>query len=75
MLMQLGTEDVCTAVITSHMEDGENFDGAIVIGCYREHMNEVWLRFGDGMINVQLDDVDVLCKQLKRAAKMCREQK
>lgn len=74
MLMQLDAQDVCTAVITSHLETGENFDGAIALGYYREQMNEIWLRFNGVTLNVQLEDVDVLCKQLKRAARMCRQQ-
>lgn len=65
-----------TAVITSHLAvSGENFDGAITIGHYPENNAEVFLRTQGITINVQLADVDDLCRQLKRAKKLAAEQK
>lgn len=63
-----------TAVMTSHMPDGVNFDGAIVIGFYPENDKEVFIRAQAITINVQLGDVDDLCRQLKRAKKIAAEQ-
>jgi hypothetical protein len=63
-----------TAVITSHMGTGENFDGAIVIGIYPTSRDEIWIEFRGQRANVQLEDVDDLCKQLKRAKKRAAEQ-
>lgn len=64
-----------TAVITSHLDSGENFDGAIAIGYYPENPAEIWLRTQGVTINVQLGDVDDLCRQLKRAKKLAAQQK
>lgn len=64
-----------TAVITSHLDSGENFDGAIVLGYYPENSAEVWIRTQSVTINVQLPDVDDLCRQLKRAKKLAAQQK
>lgn len=63
-----------TAVMTSHLQDGENFDGAIVIGFYPASDKEVFIRAQGITINVQLGDVDDLCRQLKRAKKLAAEQ-
>lgn len=59
-----------TAVITSHLESGENFDGAIVIGFYPQNNMEVFIQAQGIVINVALGDVDDLCRQLKRAKKI-----
>lgn len=64
-----------TAVITSHMETGENFDGAILIGVYPENRDDVWIEFHDKRANVRCTDVDTFCKQLKRAKAIALEQK
>lgn len=70
------TAEHVTAVITSHMDSGENFDGAITIGYYPESQGEVWIIRHEGhTLNVQLADVDDFCRQLKRAKKMAAEQK
>jgi hypothetical protein len=64
----------CTAVLTSHMDTGENFEGAISIGIYPDVQNEIWFEFKGHRINIQCVDVPTLCKQLKRAAKIATEQ-
>lgn len=64
------TTERVTAVITSHLESGENFDGAIVIGFYPENNMEVFIQVQGITINVALADVDDLCRQLKRAKKI-----
>lgn len=69
------TADHVTAVMTSHLQTGENFDGAIVIGFYPESTIEIFVRTQGVTINVQLADVDDLCRQLKRAKKLAAEQK
>lgn len=66
MLTELNTGDACTAIMTSHLETGENFDGAISIGHYADG-REIWVEAGGRRFHVQLADVDALCKQLKRA--------
>jgi hypothetical protein len=63
-----------TAVLTSHLATGENFDGAILIGIYPGQKDEIWIRAHGVTINVQLPDVEDLCKQLRRAKKMAGEQ-
>lgn len=69
------TTEHCTAIITSHMASGENFEGAISMGYYPGEPEEIWLELKGTRINIQLADVDVLCKQLKRAAKLAKETK
>ena len=64
----------CTAVLTSHMEGGENFEGALAIGVYPYATNEIWMEFSGQRINIQSADVPDLCKQLRRAAKIATEQ-
>ena len=66
------TETV-TAVLTSHLETGENFEGAILIGTYPGNDAEVWIAFNGARLNIQCPDVDAFCKQLKRAVKIARE--
>lgn len=61
-----------TAVLTSHLETGENFDGAIVIGHYG-NSTEIWIEFQGARQNVSVGDVDNLCRQLRRARKMATE--
>ena len=63
----------CTAVITSHLDSGENFDGAIAIGYY-PGSTEIWMQAQGVRVNIQSADVDVFCKQLKRAAKIAKDQ-
>ena len=64
-----------TAVLTSHMGSGEDFEGAIVIGIYPNSMTEIWIESHGQRTNIQCSDVDVFCKQLKRAKKIAQEQK
>lgn len=65
-----------TAVITSHLESGENFDGALAIGVYTGDNTEIWVQPPNGrQLNIQLADVDDLCRQLKRAKKIAAAQK
>lgn len=71
--IQPGAERV-TAVLTSHLESGENFDGPITLGTYPENRAEIFVRTQGITINVQVGDVDALCKQLKRAKKLALEQ-
>lgn len=68
-----GSEKV-TAVLTSHLDSGENYDGAILIGVYPDNRTEIWLESREGRVNVQCSDVDAFCKQLKRAKKIAQEQ-
>jgi hypothetical protein len=63
-----------TAVLTSHMESGENFDGAISLGFYSGQRAEVFIQAQGVTINIQCADVDAFCKQLKRAKKLAQEQ-
>jgi hypothetical protein len=63
-----------TAVITSHMETGENFDGAIVIGVYPEDLDEIWIETQGVRTNIQVADIPAFCKQLKRAGQIAQEQ-
>jgi hypothetical protein len=74
MLTELApNSERATAVITSHLESGENFDGAIVIGVYPENETEIWIESQGTRIAVMCGDVDSLCKQLKRAKKIALE--
>lgn len=66
--------ETVTAVLTSHMESGENYEGAIVIGIYPENKAEVWIEAHGERTNIQCEDVDAFCKQLKRAKKLALEQ-
>ncbi len=75
MLLELApASEHVTAVITSHMETGENFDGAIVIGVYPGNREEIWIEFHGQRANVRGKDVEDLCKQLRRARKIAGEQ-
>lgn len=66
MLTEFGAGEICTAVMTSHMESGENYDGAITVGHYGD-TGEIWIGFHGERVNINVTDVDALCKQLKRA--------
>lgn len=66
--------EAVTAVLTSHLSSGENFDGAIIIGYYPETDSEVWFHNGKHRLNIQCSDIDELCKQLKRAKRMASSQ-
>ena len=74
MITEFNSGETCTAVITSHLETGENFDGAISIGYYKESSNEVWIQAQGYTVNIQLADLSEFIKQLKRAAKIAGEQ-
>ncbi len=74
MITEFVGGEVCTAVMTSHMESGENFDGAISIGYYPSSSQEIWIESKGQRTNIQLSDVDAFCKQLKRAAKLAKAQ-
>lgn len=63
-----------TAVLTSHTEGGENYDGAILIGIYPGANSEIWVELHGARANIQCSDIDALCKQLKRAKKIAQEQ-
>lgn len=63
-----------TAVLTSHMATGENFDGAVLIGVYPESKEEVWIEHGGHRWNPQIEDIAAFCKQLKRAGQIAKEQ-
>lgn len=66
MLTEFDNNETCTAVITSHLESGENYDGAVSIGHYAD-APEIWIAANGSRFHLQLVDVDVFCKQLKRA--------
>ena len=66
MLTEFGIGETCTAVMTSHLETGENFDGAIAIGHYG-NPDEIWIQARGATVSINVTDVDALCKQLKRA--------
>lgn len=66
--------DRCTAVMTSHLDSGENFEGAILFGVYPDNQLEIWILAAGVRTNINVTDVDAFCKQLKRAAKIAREQ-
>ena len=74
MIQEYTANEICIATITSHLETGENFDGAISIGYYA-NLPEVWIQYADRRLNVQPQDLDALCKQLKRAKLIVLEQK
>jgi hypothetical protein len=63
-----------TAVLTSHLATGENFDGAMLFGIYPGNTEEIWIEFRGQRLNLQLPDVPAVIKQLKRAAKLAAEQ-
>lgn len=67
--------EVVTAVITSPIENGEMLDAPIVIGYYPGIQTEIFLRIEDQTINVQIKDVPVLAKQLKRTMELVIQQK
>ncbi len=69
MLTEFEIGSICTAVMSSHLETGENFDGAISIGHYNVG-GEIWIEAKGMRMNIQAADVDTLCKQLKRAKSM-----
>jgi hypothetical protein len=66
--------EVVTAVLTSHLETGEDFEGAILIGYYPQNNAEVWIEAHGTRTNIQCADVDAFCKQLKRAKRIAVEQ-
>lgn len=72
MLTEIGIGETCTAVITSHLETGENFDGAITIGHY-DSPDEIWIQARGVTVSINVTDVDALCKQLKRAKALALE--
>lgn len=63
-------QDCVTAVITSHMDSGENFEGAITLGVHAGSSGEIWMAAGGARFNIQCRDIPDLVKQLKRAAKI-----
>lgn len=75
MMTEYDNGERVTAVMTSHTDSGENYEGAITIGVYPENDQEIWVAFGNGRMNVQLADVPAFCKQLKRAAVIAATQK
>lgn len=64
--------EVCTATMTSHLTSGENFDGPLSVGFY-PGSDEVWVQHGGHTINIQAEDVDQFCRELKRAKKLAME--
>jgi hypothetical protein len=66
--------ETVTAVLTSHLESGEDFEGAILIGYYPSNNDEVWIESHGQRTTIQCSDVDALCKQLKRAKRIAMEQ-
>jgi len=60
--------------MTSHFGNGENYEGAICVGVYPDSDAEIWIEVPASRININVDDVNALCRQLKRAAKIAREQ-
>ena len=73
MIQEYTANEICTATITSHLESGENFDGAIAIGYY-QGQTEVWIQSVQHRFSVQPQDINALCKQLKRAKLIAMEQ-
>ena len=63
-----------TAVMTTHLETGENFDGAITLGYYPGNRAEVFIQTQGQTVNIQVPDVNAFCRELKRAKKMAIEQ-
>lgn len=63
-----------TAVLTSHMESGENFEGAILIGVYLGSQDEIWIQNSGHRFNLRCADVPTFCKLLKTAAQIAKEQ-
>lgn len=74
MITEFGANEICTAVMTSHLVTGENYDGAFSIGYYPGQNNEIWIQAQGYTINVQLDDLNEFIKQLKRAALIAKGQ-
>lgn len=64
--------EVCTATMTSHLASGENFYGPISVGFY-PGAAEVWIQNEGHTINIQAEDVDQFCRELKRAKKLAME--
>ena len=62
----------CTAVMTSPLLSGEEFDGPISTGVY-PGQSEVWLEFKNTRVNIQARHIDEFCKQLKRAKRVAAE--
>lgn len=67
------TAEQCTAVITSHTESGDNYEGAISVGYYPGVLDEIWIEFKGTRMNIHLSNIDVVCRQLKRAARIAKE--
>ncbi len=62
-----------TATMTFHLESGEGFDGPLSIGTYPSSPGEVWIEIDGSRRNIPAEDIDVFCKQLKRAARIATE--
>ncbi|KAF1019669.1 MAG: hypothetical protein GAK30_02985 [Paracidovorax wautersii] len=74
MITEITLAERVTAVITSHLDDGDNYDGAIVIGVYPHSQSEIWIEHQGARSNIQVADIPGLIKQLRRAARIAEEQ-
>lgn len=65
--------DRIVAAFNSELSSGESFGPPICIGFYVGEA-EVFIQHGDQTANLQASDVDAFCKQMKRAAKLAKDQ-
>ena len=66
--------EICSSVLTTHLESGENFDGAVSIGFYPQNPCEVCIEHQEHRMNIQCVDIDAFCRQLRRARQLAIEQ-
>ena len=66
-IAQFNKNECVTAAITSHLESGENFDGPVCVGVYQQNELEIFIDLCGVRTNIDVRDVDLLCRELKRA--------
>ncbi|ARP86261.1 hypothetical protein [Bordetella genomosp. 9] len=73
-IVKFGPGETCTAALTmpSDQVSSEHFGPAICIGFYNDQ--EIWISAGDARINVPAYCLERFIKELRRAAKMAKEQ-
>lgn len=67
-LVELGAVDNVTAQIHESHETGESYSGPILIGYYSE--SDVWIEREGARVPINLDTLETVIKQLRRAKKL-----
>lgn len=61
------TVESVTAILVSRLDSGENFDPPVLIGIYPSSNKEIWVESDGKRVNINVEDVNPLCRELRRA--------